>query len=1507
MILLGVVLGLLTLVFGLLNTKTVQYYARNLIIQELEQKLDTKIDIKRLYFRPFNTVGLDSLYVQDRESNEIMLIKNVSASVDLFELMKQNIVVSSARLSDFEIYLSKATADSTLNIQFIIDAFQSKDDKPKSQIDFKVSSLNIVNGNIRYDVLDKEHKTSGFDPNHIAIQDLDVKLALKSLRSDSLNIQIRKFDFKEQSGFEVTNLAGRLIKKDSLVSIKGFELLLPDSRIDFEKLELELPKTKSDTVPNHNHDTDDLKLDFVLGQSYISPKDIAAFVPQLVNFTDRVTLETEINGTGHDLKMDNLFLSFGDKLTVRANAEVIDWFDEGDTYIMASIDELTSSGKDIERLANSFSSKKVSLSQGIINQNNITFQGNLSGYLNQLTAFGTLDTDDGIIRTDVLFGFNKKEKVFSYAKGKIYTTGFELGDFLENDKLGHTSFQLSVDFDKPLYKELKGKVKGEIYDFDFKGYSYNNVNLDVEYKDKYVDGNLIIDDPNGMLSLDGLLDLTNKNYPELNLKAKVKDVQLDELQLMKNWEYSYLSLNLNANFIGSTIDNVQGYISVDSLEFYKNQEEFKLNELLVNASGLSANQDRKIEIKSDIVNGYIEGESSFASLANNLRYTLETYLSALYKEDKKKKVSPKNNDFRFHFDLNNTEALSSILKLPVTVYKPAIIDGFYNSKLDLLKVEATTPHINVGGMKIYSGHLLAENDEDNITASVKANIEGKNKVINNIQLSALVKDNSVATTITLENTSVDKAEGEFHLLAELERSDDDKYLRTKLNIGESRLLLNNKNWKMESSTVTIEPDLIDVNNFRFHTDDNEQALRINGKYSKNNPTNILKAELKDIDLEYVFETLAIDALKFGGQASGNIFVSTIEQKPYANTRLDVANFKFQGTELGHLDLFSELNEETNELILEGLLESKEKKKTNINGIIDPVNQNLSIHFDADSVDIGFLHAYAESIFDKVSGRGTGKIHLHGDFSNVTVEGVANIMDGKVGIKFLNTDYTFSDVVYLREGFIYFNDIAFYDQQGNIAITSGKVVHDYFQNIMYHIEMNASNFLLYNVTESQNPLFFGKVFGSGKGILSGDEQELNIEINMKTQKNTLVRMNLMEDEISEYSFITYKQPPDTLKEEGIIKSELLNPIKANSEMNINMNFYIDATPDATIELVMDPVGGDVLRGSGEGALQFVWSSKLAPELYGTFNVNRGNYNFTFQRIMERKFDIRQGSTVQFRGDPFEANLDVTAIYKVTASLSDLDKRIVDQSGQTTLPVNCVLNLTGPLKRPTVGLDIEFPTANADVARQIKSYMDTEDMMNRQVAYLLLLSKFHTSDIGEVDHPSSDIAVMASATLSSQLSKIISSVDSRLQLGTHIRMSDADFENSEKEMLLLLSSQLLNNRLLINGNFGYRDDPYINRDAVITDVDIEYLLNTSGTWRIKAYNHYNEKFYYLRDEGLQTQGVGIIYKKDFDKFSELFPFRRKRRLKQPTSYFFQPILPDSLRKGSELSDFIKIKKK
>lgn len=244
-------------------------------------------------------------------------------------------------------------------------------------------------------------------------------------------------------------------------------------------------------------------------------------------------------------------------------------------------------------------------------------------------------------------------------------------------------------------------------------------------------------------------------------------------------------------------------------------------------------------------------------------------------------------------------------------------------------------------------------------------------------------------------------------------------------------------------------------------------------------------------------------------------------------------------------------------------------------------------------------------------------------------------------------------------------------------------------------------------------------------------------------------------------------------------------------------------------------------------------------------------------------------ISFNGDPFNANLDINAIYNVTANLSDLDQSLALESARTNVPVNCVLQLNGMLRQPSISFDLELPGSNEELERQMKSLIDTDDMMTRQIIYLLVLNKFYTPEYTGAQN-SNNFTAVASSALSSQISSLLNNITDKVQIGTNIRASEDGITDTEVEMLL--SSQLLNNRLIFNGNFGYKNNP-TQKNAIIGEFDLEYKLTRSGEIRLKAYNHANDMYQYLK-QALTTQGVGIMFKKDFTRFSELF--QRRRRL-------------------------------
>ncbi len=325
-----------------------------------------------------------------------------------------------------------------------------------------------------------------------------------------------------------------------------------------------------------------------------------------------------------------------------------------------------------------------------------------------------------------------------------------------------------------------------------------------------------------------------------------------------------------------------------------------------------------------------------------------------------------------------------------------------------------------------------------------------------------------------------------------------------------------------------------------------------------------------------------------------------------------------------------------------------------------------------------------------------------------------------------------------------------------------------------------------------------------------------------------------------------------------------------------------TPQAEMILVMDPVGGDKIRAHGSGAMQIGYSSDSDEmTMYGKYTLSDGMYNFTLQDLILKDFTIRPGSNISFNGDPFKAMLDINAIYRVNTNLADLDKSFTTDRdlNRTNVPVDAVLAVKGDLEAPEISFDIELPTLTQDVARKVKSIISTEDMMSRQIIYLLALNRFYTPEYMATSGNRGELTSVASATVSSQISNMLAQLTDKLTISPSLRSDKGDFSDTEVDVAL--SSRLLNNRLLLNGNFGYRDKATSNT-TFVGDFDIEYLLNRSGNLRLKAYSHYNDQNYYLKS-ALTTQGIGIIYRKDFDN---PFSFLRRRKKRDNTE------IPDSV---------------
>lgn len=1435
---------------------------------ELSDHLGVPVQIGRVNIEWFNRLVLEEVSLEDQSGKSLFNADHISAGFEILPLINGKIVFTTVRLFGFTVNLNKETPQSPLNLQFVIDAFASKDTvKKESNIDLRFNSILVRRGNLKFDINSEAETPGKFNPKHIDIQNLSAKISMKAFNKDSLNANIKKLSFEESSGFILDKFAMNIVGNRDSIFVNNFEILLPESNLRISRAHIDISEIKTtDEFLNKAN------ISLIIPPSQLCPRDFAVFIPAFKNFNETIEISADASGVINDINLRQLALKYSDKMLFIGKMDLKGITRPEEAYLFGEVNKMYITTEGLTGLINNFSNKPVILPEPVVKLGTINFSGEISGFFDNLVAFGKFSSNIGSIKTDLIFGKKKAEGIAAYLKGHISTSDLAIQHlFPAGNPYGPTKLDINLDLIRQQNEAFRGNLNADIKTLTFKGYSYENILLSGHFDPKNFKGKIEIDDPNGKLFAEGFYQ--NKGVKSVfNFLARIDNFKPDSLNLTNKYEDPEISLSLRADLQGNSIDNIQGNIKLDSLAFLTKPDSFYLKQLEINASGQA--QNKQLTLSSDIINGEITGSYSFETLIPSFLKTMQSYLPALIPENKSMRKI-KENDFSMLLTIENTEALSNTLKLPITMINQGRITAQYNNQYNRFRIEAFIPKFKVGKSMFESGYFSSDNNNGQANLKLRAINYNEKGLRNYIDLNADALDNQINTLIEWSNNKERLFSANISASTHFMKNTEDPKdgLHTEIYLNDSKLILNDSTWNITPTSIEIWDGKINIQDFLIAKAD--EFLRMYGTVSQN-PEDVLYLNLNKVELSYIFDILNIPVLQFAGKATGKFNISDLFGSRILNTDLEVQNFAFNQVELGRLNLFSEWDDMQQGIMMLGSIYKNDSTWTDVNGYIFPVGKNagLSLYFGANDLNLAFLHPFVDNIAKNMQGRGFGNVHLHGPFSDLNVEGDAYVMDGGLGIEYLNTYYTFSDSVHLREDGIFGKNITVYDKFGNTGKVNLAVNHRHFRDVSFNIDVQSNNMLVFDATQRINPLIFGTVFGTGTASIYGNNKIVNFDINMRSDPKTAITLDFINNSTAaDYNFITFVDKKALAEQVLVMGSDSLKKtlLTDNNEgSELRMNFLLDITPDAKIELIMDPVAGDKLTGYCSGSLQIQYGTKTDLRMYGNIGIVNGSYNFSLQQLIHKEFKIRDGSTISFRGDPLEASMNINAIYNVTANIQDLDQSFASESARRNIPVNCVLNLEGLLRNPAISFDLELPGSNEELERQVKSLVDTEDMMTRQIVYLLVLNKFYTPSYTLNPYASNDFSAVASSAISSQISSIMNSFTDKVQLGTNIRTSQDGIEDTEVEMLL--SSQLLNNRLLFNGNFGYKNNA-TQKNAFIGEFDLEYLLTPSGDIRLKAYNHANDMYMFLK-QALTTQGVGVMYKKDFTRLSDIFKRRRKQ---------------------------------
>lgn len=1487
--LLGILLSFYIGAILLLNIPAIQRQISVFVASELSALLNTQVFISRINIGLFNRIIVDDLLLNDQSSKEMLKVTRFSAKFDILPLFKGKISINNVQLFGFNLNLEKNTPEEELNFQFVLDTFSSKDTvKKQNNLDLRINSLLIRRGKASYSVLSAEKTPGKFNSQHIQLRNIIANISLKALQNDSINAAIKRLSIEEvESGLELKKMSFKVFGNHQKTHIENFVIDLPSSSLVMDTIYMEYKSLEAFRDFANN-----VRFSFKIRPSKITPNDLSALVPAFTPFKEKIQLELEANGTIDQLNCPYLAITTNEHFRLSGDISLQDLSNPQDAFVFGNLTHLYIDQEGVDFLLRNLSQNYAGVPSVLERLGAISFNGEVSGYFTDLVTYGWVRTDIGSVKTDLKLSSNKKDKYFAYS-GSVATTDFELGEMLSNNLLDKVTFNLDV---KGKHEEGKYPfivLKGLVSAIDYSNHTYEDILLDGEYKQGGFNGKVALDDLYGSVLLNGSFNMVSR-VPSYNFRAEIRNFRPHDLQLTTKYENTEISALLTANFTGGTIDDMDGEINLDSLQFIAPKESYFLDNLKIMAKQVAQN-NKRLSVTSNFLNAYIEGDYSYHTLPVSIMNIMQRYVPSLIVPNKNVKESENN----FHFDINilNTDILPIIFNIPIKIYTSSTIKGYFNDQIKRLRVEGYFPRFRYNDKFIESAMMLCENPTDQFHTRARFT-ERKTEGSINVSLEAKAKDDYVQTTLNWGNNATATYSGKLSVAAQFIREQtsekknprvkDIPTLKTIVDIQSTDVILNDTVWQIHPSQIVVDSGKVQIKDFYFSNQN--RYLRIDGVIS-DQPEDTVYLDLKDINIDYVFD-IADLGVNFKGEATGPAYASGILKNPVMKTDLFIKNLGLNDGLLGDASIHGEWHQEVEGIYLDAYIREKEVANSYVSGYIYPLKpkSGLDLQIDAKNTNLKFIEYFIDGITPEFNGRASGQVHLFGKFNALTMEGKV-LGDASMKIDILNTIFSLKDSILLEPRGLTFLNNRIFDTQGNEGKANGYLRYEHFKNIEYRIQLDFNNMLVMNTKESLDFPFYGTVYGTGNALIRGNALSgLNVDVALTTNRNTnFVYMKESVAFAASNQFINFvdRTPRRAVQDSINLMSDYelaQQEIKQaeEDETDIRLNLLIDATPEATMKIIMDPLAGDYMSVRGAGNIRTEFYSKGDLKMFGNYRINQGVYKFSLQEVIRKDFTIRDGSMLTFNGDPEDATiLDIKAGYMVnSASLNDLMPNASTYVNQTNIKVNCTMDLTGQLTSPNLKLGLELPNERDEVQALIRNYIPTEEQMNMQILYLLSIGKFYTPENVDGVQNSNMMSSVLSSTLSGQLNNALSSIidSNNWNIGTNVSTGEKGWTDMEFEGIL--SGQLLNNRLLINGNFGYRDNPMANTNFV-GDFEAEWLVNRSGDIRLKAYNETNDRYY--TKTNLTTQGIGIIFRKEFNKWNELMFWNKwkLKRLKRETN--------------------------
>jgi TamB, inner membrane protein subunit of TAM complex len=1463
-ILLRTLLGLVVFIVFVaiaLSLPVVQTKIAHYASKELNTQFGTNINIDRVAITIFGSVKLKGVVVLDHHKDTLASADRLQTNVLSFVNIGNNkMEFSTLRAEKLNFHMKTYKGEKNSNLDVFVKKFDNG--KPgDGSFRFRVGDLYVSNGRYR---LTNENAVT---PRVLDFKKLSGQVDDFYIKGSDITAGIARLSLLDHRGVFIENLVADFSLTKTSIKLEKLKMKTSES-------ELEGAVRLSFKVGDMKDFVNKVQFDFPVTKAAISSNELNRFYPEF-GPNQKYYLSTHLKGPMNNFVLHDLNLLDANDSEIMGTVNFQHLFNKegGGFYMDGNFDRISSQYNTLRSIMPRILGK--SLPQVLEKFGRVDLVGHVKLTKVDLETQLYIMSELGEAEANLAVHNYAKPAEAAY-KGVIDLQNFNVGAVAGVATIGNATMHVDVDGHGFTQQSLNTIIKGQVTGFAFNGYNYKNIEVDGNLRWPYFKGRLNSNDPNLLMTFDGLVDMSQR-IRQYDFHAQIDYADLALLKIMKKDTLSIFKGDLLFEASGTNLNDMAGSLQVSQLSYQNSRDSYYYEDFSL-VSSFDENNVRTITLNSrDIIEGRMHGVFD----VNQLPKIMENAAGSLYTNYSPHKVK-KGQYLDFDFTVYNK--VIEIFLPDVKLGPNTRLRGMVNADKGEFRMNFYSPTIDYGTNRINNIKVDVNNRNPLYNAYVSIDsLRMKNYKVSDFSILNVTQNDTMYLRSEFKGGQTQK---DFYNL-DLYHTIDNKgysvvgFKKSEVNFKDYMWYINEDN--ATDNKIIFNKKLTDFNINDITLSHNNQKVDlsgiINGKDFKD-----LNLSFKDVDLHKI--TPSLDSINFGGRLNGSVSFKQDKDMYEPSAALTVDTLRLNKYTLGDMRLDVAGDKSLRRFNVNSTIERNGTETFSTRGSIDIVNKQTMLSLDAQfsEFDISPLTTFLKTVFPEIRGRATGRAAIVGTASHPEIDGILYMRGAGLKVGYLNTDYNFEEnaTVSLTEKEIIFGNIGLTDTRyKTTGRLTGKLKHDLFKNWELGLNISSDKMLVLDTEETEEALYYGTAFIKGNAALHGPTSGLVIDVDATSMPGTDMKIlvnNSGAVSSTTAAYIHFLSPDEKKK----LESGIVAPTKTYN--GLELNFDLTVTPDANLEVIIDRNSGHMLKARGNGNLLLEINTLGKFNMWGDYSVTQGDYYFRYGGFIDKKFTAVKGGSIVWEGDPKRARLNIEAVYKTQANPSIL---LETATFNRNIPTEVTINLTGSLVAPEPDFYINFPGVSS-VLKSDLDYRLSDANMRKTQALVLLASGGFVSNVSDGN------STLVTGSLLERAGSLLSDMfsdgkDGNINVNLNYTTGGRNpYAESTSQVNLALSSQI-NDRITVNGALGVPVGG-VNESAIVGNVEVQVRLNDDNTLKARVFNREND-INFLGEGINYTQGVGLTYEVDFDTMTELLTKLFSKKPKEENKNNNSTDIPDS----------------